>query len=105
MAKSKKRGQVETPDFDWELVFKADGTVELRNPERVVIWASDADDDFAEEFEGDFFGESDADEILDYLDVQGFVDIENDEIDIVENDLSDEVNDDDIIDGEFTVKQ
>lgn len=107
MAHSKKRGKAVSEESapDFELVFKADGSVELRDSAKTVVWSSDSDDDFAEEFDGDFFSdEDDSDDILDYLDEQGHIDLESDEIDIVENDLQDEADDDDIIDGEFTVR-
>jgi len=111
MAKSNKRRHAEAEETppDFELVFKADGTVELLDDAKAVVWASDSDDDFAEAFDGDFFSDEDADEILDYLNDEDYVDLEVDEIDIVENDLADEVGsdaddgDDNVIDAEFTV--
>lgn len=89
-------------DADFELIFHPQGTVELLDSEGDSAWTSDADDDFADEFEGDFFDDSDADEILEYLDDQGYVDLDEDDIDIIENDLEDE-SDDDAIDVPFTV--
>lgn len=92
------------PDF--ELVFKADGTVELRNKRNRLVWSSDADDDFLDEFGEELFdADEDSDEIIDYLEEKKLVNGSTDEIDIVENDLEDEAMDDeeadDFIDGEY----
>lgn len=95
-----KRNEPNPPDF--ELVFHPQGSVELFDADGTSVWQSDADDDFADEFEGDFFSaDDDGDEILDYLDELGKIDLDNDDIDVIENDLEDES---DVIDGEFTVK-
>lgn len=95
---------------DYTLLFKADGTVELLNRREETVWSSDHDDAFTEEFGGETFfnDEDDSEEILDYLDEKGIVDVSKDEIDIVENDLEDETDDDDgddddgdVIDADF----
>lgn len=87
---------------DYELLFHPEGTVELFDRDENSIWQSDADDDFADQFEGDFFDGEDADEILDYLNEIGKVDLDEDEIDIIENDLNDEAADTNVIDADFT---
>lgn len=89
------------PDFT--LLFKADGTVELLDRKNTTIWTSDNDDDFGEEFDGETFfsDDEDSDDILDYLDELELIDLAHDEIDIVENDLSDETNGEDVIDAEY----
>lgn len=88
---------------DFTLLFKADGSVELLDRKNTTIWTSDNDDAFAEEFDGETFfsDDEDSDDILDYLDELELIDLANDEIDIVENDLSDETNGEDVIDAEY----
>lgn len=88
------------PDFT--LLFRADGTVELLDSSNNTVWSSDEDDDFTEEFGDDMFSdEEDSEDILAYLEEIGKID-SDDEIDVVENDLTDEAGDDNVIDGEFT---
>lgn len=53
--------------FPLELILRAHGPVELVNSEDETLWASDADDDFREEFNDEFLQEEDIGEILDYL--------------------------------------
>jgi hypothetical protein len=102
---AKKRRQaayVQDREADFELLFHPQGTVELLDAEGESVWCSDADDDFADEFEGDFFDGEDAEEILEYLDDNGYVDLDEDDIDITENDLEDESGDDStVIDADF----
>lgn len=50
-----------------ELVLRAHGPVELLNSNDETLWASDADDDFREEFNDEFLQEEDIGDILDYL--------------------------------------
>lgn len=50
-----------------ELILRAHGPVELLNSDQETLWASDADDDFREEFNDEFLQEEDIPEILDYL--------------------------------------
>lgn len=96
---------------DFTLLFKADGAVELLDRDNETVWSSDNDDEFTEEFDGVtvFSDEDDSDDILDYLSDLELIDLAKDEIDIVENDLSDEAASDDefrnVIEGEFTEVQ
>ncbi len=93
------KSEVDELPADFTLIYRSHGTVELHDAEENLVWSSDSDEDFADEFEGDFFSdEEDTDEILDYLDAAGFIDLDEDEIDIVENDLEDESN---VIEGKF----
>lgn len=90
---------------DFELTFFADGHVELTNDADELVWSSDDDDEFINEFGREFFSdEEDSDDILDYLEECGHVDLENHDIDCIENDLEDETDDeaDDILEAEFT---
>lgn len=50
-----------------ELVLRAHGPCELLNSNDETLWASDADDDFREEFNDEFLTEEDIPDILDYL--------------------------------------
>lgn len=88
---------------DFTLLFKADGTVELLNQKEKLVWSSDSDDNFIEEFDGETFfnDEEDSDDILNYLDEIEMINISEDEIDIVENDLNDETDDDNVIDADY----
>lgn len=62
------------------LVFTVGGQAILEegnDDEREVIWASDDDEDFREEFQNEYLGQADAEKILNYLVRAG--DIEDDE--------------------------
>ena len=50
-----------------ELVLRAHGPVELLNSNDETLWASDADDDFREEFNDEFLQEEDIGDILEWL--------------------------------------
>lgn len=50
-----------------ELVLRAHGPAELLNADGETLWASDADDDFREEFNDEFLQEEDVGDILEYL--------------------------------------
>lgn len=50
-----------------ELILRAHGTCELLNADGDTLWASDADDDFREEFNDEFLNEEDIGDILEYL--------------------------------------
>lgn len=105
-----KRNPVKSEDdelpADFTLVYRSHGTVELHDADNKLAWSSDADEEFAEEFEGDFFSdEEDTDEILDYLNEQGLIDLDDDEIDIIENDADDESGySDNVLEGSFIRK-
>jgi len=94
---------------DFELVFSAIGAVHLFDTvAQRTVWSSDDDEEFAEEFDGDFFDGNDEDEILEYLAEKEFVD-DDTEIDIIEEDADgdddetgDVDDDDNIIDADFT---
>ena len=93
-------------DYDFVLTFQADGHVELADSDEELIWSSDDDEEFLDEFGRELFNdEDDSENILDYLDEQGLLNVEEDEIDIVENDLADEAASDDefsrVIEGDF----
>lgn len=95
------------PDIDFELVFTPHGSVQLIDMnEDKQVWSSDNDQDFAEEFDGDFFDAKDAEEILEWLEEQDLIDLDDAEIDIVEEDAdeedSDVIDDDNIIEADFT---
>lgn len=77
---------------EYELIFDATGAVELLS-QGEQVWTSDADDDFADEFEGDLFTGEDAEEILEYLEEAGLIP-EGAEVDIVEYGESEETDDD-----------
>lgn len=49
------------------LILTPHGTAELLNSKDETLWASDADDDFREEFTDEFLSEDDIDDILDFL--------------------------------------
>jgi hypothetical protein len=49
-----------------ELVFTPQGHVELCQHDD-VLWASDDDEDFRDQYPREFYGESDANSIMDYL--------------------------------------
>jgi hypothetical protein len=53
--------------YPLELVLRAHGPVELVNADDEVLWVSETDDDFKEEFSDEFLQEEDIEEILDYL--------------------------------------
>jgi hypothetical protein len=50
-----------------ELILRAHGTCELLNADDDILWASDADDDFREEFNDEFLNEEDIGGILEFL--------------------------------------
>lgn len=91
---------------DFELVFSSTGSVSLVDCDNDrIIWSSDNDQEFAENFDGDFFDASNAGEIIDYLEEQELID-ESAILDLVEEDEDGEDDiieeDDDVIDAEFT---
>jgi hypothetical protein len=53
--------------YPLELILRAHGPCELLNSNGDTLWASDADDDFKEEFTDEFLEEEDIGDILDYL--------------------------------------
>jgi hypothetical protein len=53
--------------YPLELVLRAHGTAELVDSDGTVLWVSDSDDQFKEEFTDEFLTEDDIEEILDYL--------------------------------------
>jgi hypothetical protein len=53
--------------YPLELILRAHGPAELVNSDEQTLWASDADDDFREEFNDEFLQESDIGDILEYL--------------------------------------
>lgn len=92
---------------DFVLLFHADGHVELLDRRQQTVWSSDSDDDFIDEFGQEMFNDDEHSEnILEYLDEAGMLDLDEDEIDIVENDLEDEAATDDevddILDADYT---
>lgn len=53
--------------YPLKLILRAHGPAELVNSDDQTLWASDADDDFREEFNDEFLREEDVEDILDYL--------------------------------------
>jgi len=53
--------------YPLELILRAHGPAELVNSDEETLWASDADDDFREEFNNEFLEEGDIEDILNYL--------------------------------------
>jgi hypothetical protein len=53
--------------YPLELILRAHGPAELVNADEETLWASDADDDFREEFNNEFLEEDDIGDILEYL--------------------------------------
>ena len=93
------------PLADFTLTYHAEGSVTLSNARDQLVWSSDADEEFAEQFEGDFFDDEDTDEILDYLDTNGYIDLDEDEIDVIENDADVEAGfSDNVLEGSFKRK-
>lgn len=89
---------------DFELIFSSVGSVTLVDCDnREVLWASDDDQDFAEEFDGDFFDGTDAEEIIEYLEENELID-EDSILDLIEYEDEDEddIDDEEVIDAEFT---
>ena len=58
--------------FDYELTLRLDGTVALTQGGE-VIWTSDNDDEFLEEFGEEVFTDEDADDIIGYLTDEGYI--------------------------------
>lgn len=80
----------------YELVIYEGGTAVLTDDQDAVVWASDADDDFAREFD-EVLTIEDADDITEYLEDSGYLP-EDCALDIVESDdtgLHEVFNDDD----------
>ncbi len=50
-----------------ELILRATGPAELVNADEEVLWISESDDQFKEEFSDEFLSEEDIPSILDYL--------------------------------------
>lgn len=50
-----------------ELILRAHGPAELLNADGEILWASDSDEDFKEEFNDEFLNEEDIGDILEYL--------------------------------------
>lgn len=80
-----------------KLILTPHGTAELVDKYNRTLWASDDDQDFLEEFDGDdFIREEDVGEVLEYLaDVQLIEDEDIDEIDVEVQSLQDDGDDDD----------
>lgn len=53
--------------YPLELILRAHGPAELVNADEETLWASDADDDFREEFNDEFLQEEDIGDILEFL--------------------------------------
>ncbi len=53
--------------YPLELVLRAHGPAELVNANEETLWASDADEDFKEEFNDEFLSEDDLGDIFDFL--------------------------------------
>ena len=53
--------------------MRAHGPAELMNSEKDIIWASDGDDDFREEFNDEFLMEEDLGDVLEYLEENGII--------------------------------
>lgn len=70
------------------LLLTAHGTVQVLNADDAVLWSSDDDDDFTDEFADEFLGQADVPEILEYLVDAGLID-ENQELDLREDSLED----------------
>jgi hypothetical protein len=60
--------------YPLELILRAHGPVELVNANEEILWASDSDDDFREEFNDEFLQEEDLEDILDFLEEFEFID-------------------------------
>lgn len=77
----------EDTNADFELIFHPHGTVSLIDCEDdSLVWSSDADDEFTEQFNGDDFFDADRDSerIIAYLESEDYVNGEEDVIDIIE---------------------
>jgi len=70
--------------YPLELILRPHGTAELVNSDEKVLWASDADEDFKEEFPDEFLNEDEFDDVLDWLYHNGVV--SEKEFDQFEND-------------------
>lgn len=97
-----RRARTRQQAADFELIFDETGRVQLKGGDGIE-WSSDDDDQFAEEFDDDFFDGDHADDIIDYLIENGYLEGEE-EIDIVEIDLE-ESDDGEPIEGEFLPKR
>jgi hypothetical protein len=53
--------------YPLEIVLRAHGPAELINSDEELLWTSESDDDFKEEFGDEFLEEEDADEIVEFL--------------------------------------
>jgi len=53
--------------YPLELILRAHGPAELVNSDEETLWASDADDDFREDFNDEFLEEDDIGDILEFL--------------------------------------
>jgi hypothetical protein len=53
--------------YPLELILRFNGTAELVDCRDNTLWASDADEDFLEEFNNEFLTEDDIDDVLGYL--------------------------------------
>jgi hypothetical protein len=53
--------------YPLELVLRAHGPAELVNADEETLWASDADEDFRDEFPEEFLAEEDIEDILNFL--------------------------------------
>jgi len=58
--------------FDYEIIIRLDGTAALTQGGE-VMWTSDNDDDFLEEFGEEVFTNQDADDIVGYLTDEGYI--------------------------------
>lgn len=59
--------------YPLELILRPHGTCELVNADAKILWASDTDEDFKEEFPDEFLSEDEFDDILDWLSQNGVV--------------------------------
>lgn len=53
----------------YELTFRLDGTAELTDPDDddAVVWASDSDEDFRDDFPDEALSEADLEKVIDWL--------------------------------------
>ena len=87
-----------------ELILRPHGTAELVNARKEVLWASDSDDDFKEDFD-DFLDDDDFDDVLDWIENHSLISGEEyDKFDTGEWEMTVETLEDSVnepIEGEF----
>lgn len=91
-----------------ELVLRAHGPIELLNANEEMLWVSDSDDDFREEFNNEFLQEEDIGDVLEFLLEYGIINdsefkrFESDQWDcIIESQSAEEPGDNDEEEEEF----